>query len=92
MKVSSLSIVAILQLQKICSGLTVGNNAPSSCSLAPATTRLSAATSLPLAGDLVSVEEEEVEESNVGVLLLNLGGPEKTDDVEGMFEDHKISS
>ena len=87
MKLSSLCIVAVLQLQRICSGLTVSNNVPSSCSLAPSTTRLSAATSLPLAGDLVSVEEKE-EESNVGVLLLNLGGPEKTDDVEGMFENY----
>lgn len=45
-------------------------------------TSLAAATSIPLEDFIPIVQEEE--ESNVGVLLLNLGGPEKTDDVEGM--------
>lgn len=43
--------------------------------------QLEAATSLPLGDANLQTKEEQ---PNVGVLLLNLGGPEKTDDVEGM--------
>ena len=45
-----------------------------------AITELSAATALPLQE---TVEVAADEEPKVGVLLLNLGGPETGDDVEG---------
>ena len=46
--------------------------------------QLDAATSLPLGDANLQRVETKEEQPNVGVLLLNLGGPEKTDDVEGM--------
>ena len=46
-------------------------------------TPLNAATALPL--DTMPPSPLEAEESKVGVLLLNLGGPETGDDVEGKF-------
>ena len=47
------------------------------------TTRLNAATALPI--DTISPPTAlEAEECKVGVLLLNLGGPETGDDVEGL--------
>jgi hypothetical protein len=49
-------------------------------SLSP--TRLLAATALPL-DTITPPTPLEAEESKVGVLLLNLGGPETGDDVEG---------
>ena len=51
--------------------------------------RLKAATTLPLEADGVPAPEPAVtkkQSSKVGVLLLNLGGPETGDDVEGAFE------
>ena len=45
---------------------------------------LGAATSLPLGEASFQPVEAKEKDPNVGVLLLNLGGPEKTDDVEGM--------
>ena len=84
MKVTTASILILLELQKLCSGLTLGKDAHNLRPVATtAKTQLSVASSIPL-GDYSSVAEEE-EESNVGVLLLNLGGPEKTDDVEGFL-------
>ena len=47
---------------------------------APGSTQLHAATSLPLGGTASLAVDDE---PKVGVLLLNLGGPETGDDVEG---------
>jgi hypothetical protein len=47
-------------------------------------TRRNAATVLPL-DTITPPTPLEAEESKVGVLLLNLGGPETGDDVEGPF-------
>ena len=44
------------------------------------TTQIEAATALPLESSISFATEKE---PNVGVLLLNLGGPETGDDVEG---------
>ncbi|KAL3942989.1 MAG: hypothetical protein SGBAC_002896 [Bacillariaceae sp.] len=47
---------------------------------------LGAATSLPLGeASFQPVAANKQEDPNVGVLLLNLGGPEKTEDVEGFL-------
>jgi hypothetical protein len=83
MRVSLLSFTFLLQANQLCSGFsTVTHNLQITSPSASHRTKLAAATSLPLE-DFVPVVQKE-EESNVGVLLLNLGGPEKTDDVEGM--------
>jgi hypothetical protein len=83
MRVSLLGLTFLLEANQLCSGFsTVTNNLQITSPSASHRTKLAAATSLPLA-DFDSVVRKE-EESNVGVLLLNLGGPEKTDDVEGM--------
>jgi len=48
--------------------------------------QLGAATSLPLGdGTVQPIDAAKEEDPNVGVLLLNLGGPEKTEDVEGFL-------
>mmetsp|Transcript_23946 Transcript_23946/g.67573 ORF Transcript_23946/g.67573 Transcript_23946/m.67573 type:complete len:495 (-) Transcript_23946:113-1597(-) len=47
--------------------------------------QLDAATALPFYGDYVSPPPAEVSDSKVGVLLLNLGGPERSEDVEGFL-------
>lgn len=59
-------------------GFSTRPAAQQSSSLAP----LKAATALPL-DTIVPPTPLEAEESKVGVLLLNLGGPETSDDVEG---------
>jgi hypothetical protein len=46
-------------------------------------TTLEAATALPV--ENFAATPSEAEESKVGVLLLNLGGPETGDDVEGAY-------
>ena len=70
-------IVAGAILAQLCSGFT----SPRPCHpLAQSTTELAAATALPLQE---TAEGSANEESKVGVLLLNLGGPETGDDVEG---------
>jgi hypothetical protein len=85
MKLTILSVAAFLQLHQGCSGFSVPHaGIQSQRVINPKRTSLSAATSLPL-DDFVVIPEQVEEESNVGVLLLNLGGPEKVDDVEGMF-------
>ena len=49
------------------------------------TTKLQAATAFPVDTPFVGTPSLEVEdEPRLGVLLLNLGGPETGDDVEGM--------
>jgi hypothetical protein len=55
-------------------------------SLPPSRTHLAtleAATALPV--ENFAAAPGEVEDSKVGVLLLNLGGPETGDDVEGTY-------
>ena len=50
------------------------------------TTKLNAATALPIDTPFVGIDPIELDdEPRVGVLLLNLGGPETGDDVEGML-------
>lgn len=53
-----------------------------------ASTRLEAATALPV--DNSVAVPREAEETKVGVLLLNLGGPETGDDVEGTYLASKL--
>jgi hypothetical protein len=48
----------------------------------PSTTQLAAATALPLAVESTPTLAAK-EDDKVGVLFLNLGGPEKSEDVEG---------
>ena len=65
-----------------CWSFSVGPEGGTPTSASP-TTKLAAATALPL-GEPVTTPKEE--ESKFGVLLLNLGGPETGDDVEGVFQ------
>lgn len=51
--------------------------------LSSSTWRFNAASALPL-DTIVPPTPLEAEETKVGVLLLNLGGPETGDDVEGL--------
>jgi hypothetical protein len=85
MRVSLLSFTFLLKANHLCSGFsTITHNLQITSPSASHRTNLAAATSLPLE-DFVPVPVVQTqEESNVGVLLLNLGGPEKTEDVEGM--------
>eukprot|EP00980_Cylindrotheca_fusiformis_P004676 scaffold992_cov116-Cylindrotheca_fusiformis.AAC.11 len=83
MRLSILSFVIFLQAYEFCSGFSIGRTAQNGVTSASIGTSLAAATSLPLE-EFTAVAPKE-EESNVGVLLLNLGGPEKTDDVEDII-------
>lgn len=78
------ALTLMLATQELCFGLSVSPIAAGPKQAIVSRTELAAATSLPL-GDYSSIVNEENSESNVGVLLLNLGGPEKTDDVEGFL-------
>lgn len=51
---------------------------------------LNAATSLPLGQTIEGTPAAE--ETKVGVLLLNLGGPETGDDVEGMYSEKVLTA
>jgi hypothetical protein len=75
------SIILTLLVQS-CGAFSVAPDAARS-SLASSTgiTKLGAATALPL-GETVALPQED--DPKVGVLLLNLGGPEKGEDVEGL--------
>lgn len=74
----AVSIGFILNQSTSCCAFT-SNRVPA----ADRRSQLGAATSLPLGDASLQRVEPREEEPNVGVLLLNLGGPEKTDDVEG---------
>jgi hypothetical protein len=52
-------------------------------------TKLNAATALPIDTPFVGIDPIELDEPRVGVLLLNLGGPETGDDVEGMLSGYR---
>lgn len=69
-----------------CTGFSVNPKSGIS-SLSSVPTKLAAATALPLE---LSPAVSEEEEPKVGVLLLNLGGPETGDDVEGVFQSNAI--
>ena len=78
-------VVCLFFLQSLCccQALAPIHTAPSAnknANLAKKS-QLSVATALPLE---VIPESEVVEQEKVGVMLLNLGGPETGDDVEGM--------
>jgi hypothetical protein len=78
---SLLQYTFVSLLVQSCAGFSITPEAGIS-PLASATTKLAAATALPLEGVVTIAKEEE---PKVGVLLLNLGGPETGDDVEGVF-------
>ena len=65
---------------RLCAGFSVSSSQPS-LNLGSSKTRLGAATALPL--DMVSQVTTEANDEKIGVLLLNLGGPETGEDVEG---------
>jgi hypothetical protein len=79
---SLLQYTLVSLLVQSCAGFSI---TPEVCisPLASTPTRLAAATALSLEG---AVATTKVEEPKVGVLLLNLGGPETGDDVEGVFQ------
>jgi hypothetical protein len=73
---------------RLCDGFSVSSPSSSSASssqqslnLGSSTTRLGAATALSL--DVVPPVTPEANDEKIGVLLLNLGGPETGEDVEG---------
>jgi hypothetical protein len=76
---------------RLCDGFSVSSSQPS-LNLGSSTTRLGAATALPL--DVVPPVAAEAIDEKIGVLLLNLGGPETGEDVEGslIVSVRKLSS
>jgi hypothetical protein len=77
---------------RLCDGFSVSSSQPSFNHHlgSSTTTRLGAATALPL--DVLSPVTEEANDDKIGVLLLNLGGPETGEDVEGSFVNPLIVS
>lgn len=82
MRTKSNHVFVLAVLAHSCSGFNVAPGARRSGSVS-ATTALEAATALPQQETVALPAASE--ESKVGVLLLNLGGPETGDDVEGMI-------
>jgi hypothetical protein len=69
---------------RLCDGFSVSSPQPSLNHLGSSTTtRLGAATALPLDVAPPVTAEAEANDEKIGVLLLNLGGPETGEDVEG---------
>ena len=92
MKAPTLALsIGFLVNQWACSDGFISSSVPS---MADRRSQLGAATSLPLGDASLQpvVETTKEEEPNVGVLLLNLGGPEKTDDVEGTGMNNDIAN
>lgn len=80
MKLKGKSALLLSLLLQLCEGFT----RPILQSAVPSTL-LQAATGIPFDGPATELAVEDEDSPNVGVLLLNLGGPETGEDVEGTF-------
>jgi hypothetical protein len=81
MRLISPTLLALSLSLQLCDGFSVSSSQPS-LHFGSSTTRLGAATALPLDVAVPQVTAEANDEK-IGVLLLNLGGPETGEDVEG---------
>ena len=78
--IASITLVLCLQFNR---GFSLSSLVRKPNSLLHSRTKLSAATALPVGSVAPAITAEAENDEKVGVLLLNLGGPETGDDVEG---------